>query len=125
MIDVLRESIQSLLDIRVWLAILAFSTWGASLGLVNYYAGKKGMPAIQKKFPQLDANKLERYHHWYERWGARVLMLSGLPVLGTFLTLGAGIYGLQTVEFMVWSIIALLIRNWLLYLFFAVIILGL
>lgn len=122
MIDVLRESVQSFLNLRIWLAILAASVWGASLGLINYYAGRKGVTEIQKKFPKLDPNKLEHYHHWYERWGARVLVLSGVPVLGTFLTLGAGIYGVQVVAFMIWSVIALLIRNWILFLFFTIII---
>ena len=122
MIDVLNEIGQSLFDFRIWLAILATSVYGASLGLINYYAGKKGVPAIQERFPQVNPDKLEHYHRWYERWGARVLILSSLPVLGTFLTLGAGIYGVHIVAFMVWSVIALLIRNWLLFFIFTVII---
>ena len=125
MIDALRESAQSLLNFRIWLTILAASTFGASLGLINYLAAKKGLPEIQKKFPQLDQKKLNRVDWLYQRWGARVLLLSSVPVLGTVLTLGAGMYGVQLVAFMIWSVIALLIRNWLLFLFFTVLIGGL
>ena len=53
------------------------------------------------------------------------MLLSSLPVLGTLLKLGAGMYGVQVVAFIVWSVIALLIRNWILFLSCAVIFKGL
>jgi membrane protein DedA with SNARE-associated domain len=71
MIAALRKSAQSLLNFRIWLDVLAVSTFGASLGLINYLAAKEGLPEIQKKFPQLDQEKLDRVDRSHQRWGAR------------------------------------------------------
>jgi membrane protein YqaA with SNARE-associated domain len=101
---------------RVVLAIGLISLWGACGGLISYSVGKKGMPAVQSKFHQVDPEKLNRVEDYYDRWGSRLLLISMIPVIGTVIRLGAGIYGIRLVAFLSWSFIALWVRNWVLFL---------
>ena len=113
---VLQEMVGLVLNWRVVLVITLVSLWGACGGLITYTVGKKGMPAVQSKFHQVDPAKLEHVGEWYDRWGSRLLLISMVPVLGTMIRLGAGIYGIRLVAFLIWSLIALMLRNWVLFL---------
>jgi membrane protein YqaA with SNARE-associated domain len=113
---VLQEMVGQVLNWRVVLVITLISLWGACGGLITYTVGKKGMPAVQSKFHQLDPDKLEHIGGLYHRWGSRLLLISMVPVMGTMIRLGAGIYGIRLVTFLFWSFVALLLRNWVLFL---------
>lgn len=113
---VIRETAALMWNWHAWLAIVVLSIWGASGGLITYSIGKQGMPAIQSKFHQLNPAKLEYIGALYDRWGSQLLLISMVPVMGTMIRLGAGIYGVGLATFMLWSLIALLLRNWVLFL---------
>jgi len=114
---IIDEATSLLLDWRIWGTVLGFTIWGTALGLANYYAGQKGLPAIQKRFPSLGPEKFEQVDVWYNRWGARMLLISGVPVLNTMVCLGAGVHGVRKGSFIFWSAVGLLLRNWVLLLF--------
>ena len=113
---VLEELVGQALNWRVVLVITLISLWGVCGGLITCAVGKKGMLAVQSKFHQLDPAKLDRVGGLYERWGSRLLLISMIPVMGTVIRLGAGIYGIRLVAFLIWSLIALMLRNWVLFL---------
>jgi len=112
---VIQETEALMVNGHAWLAIVVISLWGAAGGLITYSLGKKGIPAIQAKFHQLDPEKLEHFNGWYDRWGNPLLLISMIPLVGTMIRLVAGINGIKLVVFLAWSFIALLIRNWVLF----------
>ena len=114
---ILSEAADLVSDTKIWGAVFLFSLFGTLLGLINYFAGKKGLPMIQERFPSLGPEKFEQVDVYYEKWGARMLVLSGLPLMNTLVCLGAGMHNVKVVPFLFWSIVGLLVRNWILLLF--------
>jgi membrane protein DedA with SNARE-associated domain len=111
----LQETVALISNWHVWLAIGAISLLGACGGLITYNIGKKGMPAIESKFSKLEPEKLERFAGWYGRWGNLVLLVTMIPVMGTMIRLVAGMREVRLLVFLVWCLVALLIRNWVLF----------
>lgn len=102
-----------LLDPRAWLIVVAFTVLGLVGNLALYQVGKKGVDSIRERFPRIKPERWERVERLYDNHGGRVLLLSGLPVLGSLLTTTAGAFGVRLFTFVVFVFISKLVRNWL------------
>ena len=108
-----------LLNPGPWLLVIIVSAVGATGNLALYYLGRSGTDAVFERFPQLEGERWKRVGAYYQRYGARVLILSAIPGLGTVLTTGAGAFDIKRSAFLVWVFLAKLLRNWLILLFFS------
>jgi membrane protein YqaA with SNARE-associated domain len=107
-----------LLDIRMWLLVLAISALGTVTTLAYYYLGKKGAKAVQQRVPQITEERWDRTEHLYEEYGSKLLFLSALPGVGMVLQSAAGALGVGLAVYVVWVLIGRLVRNWVLFLLF-------
>jgi membrane protein YqaA with SNARE-associated domain len=103
-----------LLDPIAWLIVVAFSVLGSLGNLALYEVGRQGVDAIRKRFPRIKDEHWLRVKGLYDRFGGWVLLLSGIPVLGSLLTTAAGVFGVPRPAFLILVTIGKLWRNWLL-----------
>jgi membrane protein YqaA with SNARE-associated domain len=103
-----------LLDPIAWLIIVALSVLGSVGNLALYEVGKQGVDAIRKRFPRIREEQWLRVKGLYDRLGSWVLLLTGVPVLGSLLTTAAGAFGVPRLSFLVLVTLGKLWRNWLL-----------
>lgn len=102
-----------LLEPQAWLIVVLFTMLGVVGNLALYQLGKRGVGAVQKRFPRITPERWQRVQSLYENRGSWILLLSGIPVLGAVLTTGAGAFGVTQLSFLFWVGIAKLARNWL------------
>jgi membrane protein YqaA with SNARE-associated domain len=102
-----------LLDPRAWLIVVAFTVLGLVGNLALYQVGKKGVDSIRERFPSITPERWERVKRLYDNYGGWVLLLSGVPVLGSMLTTAAGAFDVRLFTFVVFVFISKLVRNWL------------
>ena len=107
-----------LLDIKVWLVVLAISALGTVATLAYYYLGKQGVRAVLERAPQITEERWDRAEHLYEKHGSKLLFLSALPVVGAVLESAAGALGVGLAVYVVWVLVGRLVRNWMLLLLF-------
>ena len=105
-------------DPKIWLLIVGASILGAFARLANYYAGLRGKDVIEKIYPQIEPERWERILRLYERLGRLPLLISSIPIIGTLLTVGAGMAGISRNSFLFWVAVSKIIRNWILVLIF-------
>lgn len=107
-----------LLDIKIWLVVLAISALGTAATLTYYYLGKQGVKAVLERIPQITEERWGRAEHLYERHGSKLLFLSTVPVVGALLESAAGALGVGLTVYLVWVLVGRLVRNWILLLLF-------
>jgi len=105
--------VSMLLDPILWVLVVVVSAVGATGNLALYYLGQRGTEAVFERFPQIEGERWERIGTYYQRYGARGLIFSAIPGLGTLLTTGAGAFNIERNVFLVWVFLAKLLRNWL------------
>jgi membrane protein YqaA with SNARE-associated domain len=105
-----------LLNPIAWLIVVAFTVLGLFGNLALYQVGKQGVDAIRKRFPRIKPERWQRVKRLYDNYGGWVLLLSGVPVLGSLLTTTAGAFGVRLFTFVVFVFISKLVRNWLIVL---------
>jgi membrane protein YqaA with SNARE-associated domain len=103
-----------LLDPTAWLIVVVLSILGSAGNLALYQVGKQGVDAIRKRFPRIKDEQWQRVKDLYDTYGGWVLLLSGVPVLGSMLTTAAGAFGVPRPAFLLLVTIAKMLRNWLL-----------
>jgi membrane protein YqaA with SNARE-associated domain len=106
--------IDLLSDPKLWLLILGASILGAFARLANYYAGSRGKDVIESIYPQIEPQRWERILLSYKRLGVLPLLIASIPIIGTLLTVGAGMAGIGRNTFLFWVTLSKIIRNWLL-----------
>jgi membrane protein YqaA with SNARE-associated domain len=111
--------VQLLLDPVAWLIVIAFSLLGSIGNLALYEVGKQGVDSIRKRFPRIKDEQWMRVKGLYENYGAWILLLSGIPVLGSLLTTAAGAFGVPRPFFLLLVTIGKMLRNWLLAMLFS------
>jgi membrane protein YqaA with SNARE-associated domain len=97
----------------VWLIVILLSALGVFGNLALYGVGKRGYDAIRERFPRIKPERWERVARLYEEHGSLVLLLSGIPVLGSLLTTTAGAFDVKLPVFVLFVFVAKLVRNWL------------
>jgi membrane protein YqaA with SNARE-associated domain len=107
-----------LLDIRAWLAVLIVSVLGTAATLTYYYLGKEGVHAVMKRVPQITEERWDRAQRLYGKVGSKLLFLSSVPMVGALLETAAGALGTGLIVYLVWVLVARVVRNWILLLVF-------
>ncbi len=108
--------VEVLTDPQIWLLILVMSVLGAFTRLANYYAGLRGKDTIESIYPRIKPETWVRVMLSYTRLRYLPLLLASIPIIGTLLTIGAGMAGVSRTGFLVWVSISKVIRNWILVL---------
>jgi membrane protein YqaA with SNARE-associated domain len=103
-----------LLDPTAWLVVVALSLLGSIGNLALYQVGKQGLDAIRQRFPHIKPEQWQRVKRLYDDYGGWILLLSGIPVLGSLLTTAAGAFGVPRLAFVLLVTIGKMLRNWLL-----------
>jgi membrane protein YqaA with SNARE-associated domain len=100
-----------MLEVKVWLFVVGLSVLGTAATLAYYYLGKEGYEAVLKRFPQIERGQWDRVQSLYDRYGAILLFLSSIPMIGVLLTTAAGALGIRIVVFFSWVLLGRLARN--------------
>ncbi len=99
------------LGYNVWLSFLA-ATAGNYLGaLLNYYVGLKGGEFVLSRYFKISPEQLDQANKRYERWGAPVLIMSWVPIVGDPLTIVAGVLRLDLWVYSFWIVLGKALRN--------------
>ncbi len=101
-------------DPKLWLFVLVLSVWGSLARLPNYYLGQRGKDKIETLYPRIKPETWERVLGYYEHLGPIPLLLSSIPIMGTLLTITAGMAGITRNSFLFWVSVSKIIRNWIL-----------
>jgi membrane protein YqaA with SNARE-associated domain len=96
---------------KLWLLIVAVSGFGAVSNLAHYYVGLRGTEALLERFPNLGGEQWARVEQSFRRWGARLLLLAGVPGVGMVLTAAAGAFGISRSAFLLWVFVGKILRN--------------
>ena len=99
-----------------WALVLILTLIGLAGSLPTYYLGRKGMPAIREKYPQVPEERWKQIEGWFERWGALILLLTVLPGFGTVIPPAAGANGIRPIFFILMVGLAKLVRFWVIVL---------
>jgi membrane protein YqaA with SNARE-associated domain len=105
-----------LTDPRAWLAVLGLSVVGIGISLGAYQAGRRGKSTVRERFSSISPDRWDQVQGYYDRWGSGILLMSSIPGLATVLTVGAGMFGIRLIPFLIWVTISKLTRNWLIVL---------
>ena len=108
--------IDVLTDPQIWLVILVISALGSLARLANFYVGQRGKERIQTLYIQIKPETWENVLGSYQRLGPLPLLVASIPIIGTLLTIGAGMAGIGRNSFILWVMISKVIRNWILVL---------
>ena len=103
-----------LLDPTAWLIVVALSVLGSVGNLALYQVGSQGVDAIRQRFPRIKDEQWLRVKRLYDKYGGWILLLSGIPVLGSLLNTAAGAFGVPRPAFLLLVTISKMLRNWLL-----------
>jgi membrane protein YqaA with SNARE-associated domain len=98
-------------EVKVWVLVVGLSVVGTVATLAYYYLGKQGYEAVLKRFPELKRERWEQVRSLYDRYGATLLFLSSIPMIGILLSTVAGAVGIRVTAFFLWVLIGRLARN--------------
>ena len=104
------------IDWRAWGVIFILAALTLIMSVAKYRIGQAGLEALEKRFPEVSPERWEKAGEYFDRWGAPVVFLSFLPVLGIILPAAAGAYGVRFRSFLVFAFLAKVVRYWLLLL---------
>ena len=105
---------QVIVEPWAWLLVILFSLLGVVGNLTLYKLGKEGQEAVASRFPRINPARFDRAGELFEKRGSWILLLSWLPGLGLVLSTAAGAFGVKLHEFVLWVMVAKMVRNWLL-----------
>ena len=103
-----------LTDPKIWLLVLVLSVWGSLARLPNFYLGNRGKERIESLYPRIKPETWERVLGYYDRLGPTPLLISSIPIIGSLLTITAGMAGIKRNSFLFWVVVSKIIRNWIL-----------
>ena len=84
-----------LTDPKIWLLISVMSVVGAFARLANYYLGLRGRDTIESIYPRVKPETWDRVLLSYQHLSRLPLLLASIPIIGTVLTIGAGMAGIE------------------------------
>lgn len=78
--------------------------------IVNYYAGF-ALSLIRKTEQKTQEKMLSQIQDFFEKWGFHLLLLASISVIGTFLTVLAGLVKFKRSKFLIACAISIAIKN--------------
>lgn len=83
--------------------IFAVATTGNTLGsITNYFVGKLGANFLLSRYISVGPQKRLKAEKIYRKWGAPILSLAWIPIMGDPLTVIAGVFNLDLCIFTFW-----------------------
>ncbi|HSR29099.1 MAG TPA: VTT domain-containing protein [Anaerolineae bacterium] len=101
-------------ELWAWLLVILLSALGVIGNLTLFELGKQGLEAVVSRFPRIEPARWKRAGELFETRGSWILLLSFLPGLGLLLSTAAGAFGVRLYQFLLWVMVAKMVRNWLL-----------
>jgi|LGVE01.1.fsa_nt_gb membrane protein YqaA with SNARE-associated domain len=111
--------LEILTNSSAWFIVLFLSGVGVLIHFGQYKIGERGESAIQKRIGEGSLDKLERAKDLINRRGAPAMLLTAIPGLASVLAFTAGLARIRILAFILFVLIAKLIRNALLLLSYA------
>ena len=106
-----------LTDPRLWLIVILISIFGVVEHLAAYYTARsEGEMALDHMTRITEERKTELLAQ-FNRWGALILTIASIPVLGLILTAIAGASRVGQVTAIILIVVSYLTRNWLIVIF--------
>ena len=99
---------------ELWLLIVVFSIIGSFARLPNYYAGLRSKEVIESIYPRIQPETWEKVIVWYRNLGPIPLLVASIPLIGSLLTVGAGMAKVGRNRFLIFVTISKIFRNWIL-----------
>lgn len=99
---------------ELWLLLVLASIIGSFARLPNYYAGRRGKDVIESIYPRIKPETWEKVIVWYRNLGPIPLLVASIPIIGSVLTVGAGMANVGRNRFLILVAISKIIRNWIL-----------
>lgn len=99
---------------ELWLLIVLASIIGSFARLPNYYAGLRGKDVIESIYPRIEPETWGKVIVWYRNLGPIPLLLASIPIIGSVLTVGAGMANVGRNRFLFLVAISKIFRNWIL-----------
>ena len=93
------------------LPIFVFSVIGSMGNLAEYQVGRRGADEVYSRYPKITPESVESIDELYQRWGSALLLLVAVPMLGTLLSVSAGVLNIGLYSFVVWVVFAKFVRN--------------
>ena len=112
----LEEIAADLTNPTLGLIVLIWTAIGVVNKLLYYEAGERGGEGALESVHGLTPERADEFTHLYDRWGAPLLLLASVPVLGAVITVLGAVNGVNMLAFVVMVVISNLIRNWLIVL---------
>jgi membrane protein YqaA with SNARE-associated domain len=103
-----------ILEPWAWLLVILVSVLGLLGNLGLYQLGKQGLEAVVTRFPRIKPDRWNHAGELLEARGSWILLATCLPGLGLLLSTAAGAFGISLVAFLLWIMVAKMVRNWLL-----------
>jgi membrane protein YqaA with SNARE-associated domain len=89
--------------------------------VAEYHVGKRGADEVYSEQSTITPEKVARVERLYKRWGSGLTLLVAVPMLGTLLSISAGMFGIPLYGFIFWTVVGKFGRNLLIVLLFGVI----
>ena len=112
----LEEIAADLTKPTLWLIVLIWTAIGVVNKLIYYEAGERSGEGALENIHGLTPERIDEFTHVYDRWGAPLLLLASIPILGSVITVLGAVNGVGILIFIVVVAISNLIRNWLIVL---------
>lgn len=106
----------ALADPKYWSIVIIISALGVVTQYALFAAGRsKGEDALEH-VPGMTPEKRSQTEERFERWGALILVLAPIPIIGQAAVAVAGVGNVNRVTCLLILSISYLIRNWLIVL---------
>lgn len=102
-----------ILEPWAWLLVVVISLLGLLGNLGLYQLGKEGLEAVVTRFPRIKPERWKHAGELFETRGTWILLSTCLPGLGLVLSTAAGAFGVRLVAFLLWVMVAKMVRNWI------------
>ena len=103
-------------DWRAWSVVLFLTLITLFSSIAKYRLGRSGLETLKERYPQVTDERWESVGGYFDRWGAPLVLLSFLPLLGWIIPPAAGAFGIRFGSFLVFAFLAKVVRYSLLLL---------
>ena len=105
--------VTDLTDLRLWFFVIIVSAIGLAEKLAIYRAGQSTAKADLSRLPGITEERQARLETMFSVRGSYILLVASVPGIGAAMAAVAGHIGIATAAFVLWVLISILVRNWL------------
>lgn len=108
--------LDSLTDPKLWLIVIILSALGVVTQYALYAAGRSKGEEMLEHVPRMTSKRRSQMEKRFERWGAFILVLAPVPIIGQAAVAVAGVGNVHRATFLIIVTVSYLVRNWLIVL---------